>query len=189
MLYIKVENKPWVLIIRKNSFAFISYLHEMMDFHQTYCDNHFMMHVSQIIMFVHLILNTVLYISHSSIILEEKKGATCRCSSLSATVPWEIKDYMIWGEICFKSRKRESRSIRTRQNIPDWSHPQEQISVESSQEPHCQTPKPLLMEWAPGNCKGVDENQSQGIKQFAQCLSHPRWLLFILLLLSHPWPH
>ena len=34
--------------------------------------------------------------------------------------------------------------------------------------------------------QGCWENQSQGIRQFAQRLAHTRWLLFILPLLSHP---
>ena len=42
-------------------FLLILFLHEKMNIHQTYCSNHFMMHVRQIIMLYSLDLHSVSY--------------------------------------------------------------------------------------------------------------------------------
>ena len=52
MLYINIVKRvnPKSSHHKENFFSSILYLYEMMDIHQTYCDDHFMMFVSHIFM-------------------------------------------------------------------------------------------------------------------------------------------
>ena len=59
MKFVKRVN-PRVLIKGKTfSISLILYLYDMMDVHYTYCDNHFMMRVSQIIMLYTNLYSTI----------------------------------------------------------------------------------------------------------------------------------
>ena len=50
MFYMKVKRvNPKHSHQKENSFSFILYLYEVMDVHETYCGNHFIMYVCQII--------------------------------------------------------------------------------------------------------------------------------------------
>ena len=71
----QLQHTRWdrVLIRKKNVifFHFVSMcLYEMVDVEQIYCDNHFMIFVSQIIM---LYTHTLLYVNYILVKLEEKK--------------------------------------------------------------------------------------------------------------------